>query len=465
MAQASTHKRGYHALVMLFLILTPISASRSLAVENHIQNRTRLHFNQTSSAATLSLCLAVQGVISASYSVYSTYKSYKAYEDEKGKIIQAKDLVGLYKTTHTVLCGAVDDYVRSLLSGAQTFQSIAQHPNCDQAEKSFLVTYLAEVRGQPLGNKEEIREAVDRICRDGFTKSDAMALKLEETWWMGVAQGLGCQSGPVDDKFLTDVWSGSSAMQSSSLLQRKSGVDVIGIGLMFVSMNTDAFSIFGTFTPEGSSAKVYEDFTINSIQSLNRLSCRLSHPMYLRSLRAEVLEKATLAFEFNHAGLTLPQQNVDVCKDIPEECDFHMVCHQSKKCLIQIVDLFDKSHSVCGRNSFPSVEEQSKCFTIWTMDEDRTKAISDSHAGSVCQKNPSQFYKICGPSGQGIVHQSCIKWGDSEWVPDRVNGYQRMKPVAKYDSLCQTPFDRLKEASELIQNLEEKKTECGWPGI
>jgi len=451
----------------LFLILTPISASRSVALGGHVQNGTRLHFNQTSSVAELGLCFLVQGIISASYSIYSTYQSYKDFEIEKEKVSQASGYVSLFHNTHAVLCGAVDGYVRSLLKGAQQFQSIAKNPECDQADKDFLVTYLAEVRGQPLGPKPEIQAAVDSICSKGFTKSDAMAIKLEETWWKGVEHGLGCKTEPVDDKFLTDVWSGSSANQSSSLLQRKLAVELISLGLFVVVMHTDAFSFFDTFTPEGSSAKIYEDFSIQSLESLKQLSCRLSHPMYLRSLRAEVLERATLALEFSHADLTMPQQDVDVCQDKYEECVHYMACHEKRRCLIQIVDLFDKQDD-CGRELFhttPTEQRQRDCFEIWARNEKRMESISSAYIGQLCLAKPSsQFYKFCGPNGNGIVHQSCLKWED--WEPKRVNAYQHTRPFAKYDENCEnTPFDRLKQASELVQNLGEKKTECGWPGI
>jgi len=418
----------------------------------------------------ITILLTLQAIISAGYAVYTTFKNIQDIKDGKKKLAHANVMVNLFKTTQTNLCQSVREFLASLVRAGQMFVQSSQNPDCSTHEYkiALLKRYLAGAHGQPFGKKADIDAIVHKVCSAGFTTQAAIELNLEILWWRGVEQGLGCSALPVDTTFLEAVWSGSPAttQASSSLLQKHqlNPINVIGVGLFITVIHTDMFSATGAFSPVGSAADVYEHFTTDQVEGLRLISCRLSYPMYLRSLRVEALERALLALDFESAGLDFPSLNdLDVCGKT-SQCQYRMVCLKQERCLRAIVDMFPPG-SDCHRDEV-SLAKERQCFSYLMGDKDTSNKLSNFPVGSECKLLNDEFYKFCGARRETtittIVPVQCFSW--QQWEPQRANSYERMKPVAEYQASegCSRPFQSLLDAYNLIGKFSEEKEACNW---
>jgi len=455
-------------LIVLLLILTPSMTSReeaNLAIQRH-------SFNMTESEP-LSIILTMSATVSAGYAIYNTFKDASKEKERKNQLGEAKAMAALFDDTHRDLCTAVHGFLQSLLQAGQKFVESSASVSCTGiGNLEILKGSLAEADEKPFGNAEQINAVIQDMCSESFTERAAIKLHLEIERWNGVQQGLGCSTSSLDTSFLEQAWKkhGAARIQptSNSLQQSQfrfiTPMDWIAIGLFLVVLHTDIYSAIGAFSSANSAADVYQSFTTNQVESLQRLSCRLSYPMYLRSLRVKALETALLAVDFNSANLKLPPVH-DL--DVGSDCEgYDMVCLSQTRCLRAIADM--SPNRACGRETISrELAYRKSCLFSSKLDE-----ISNSHEGTDCKLRNGKFYQVCGPDSTlpvvsitTIVPTTCFQW--ETWYPGgaltRANS-GKARPVATYHASreCSQRFQSLKDVGELVSNFKKKKIPCKW---
>jgi len=431
----------------------------------------------------------------------------KAPKKKKNEEVRQADAIAevtLHMKTQRNLCGSVSSFLRSLIEAAilldtthpevhaqsqhldeeeaHAHQDLGGEPPAHEQDLEYLKRFLAEAdtmatnegSPSPFGNLDQIEQTVQEVRSDGFTRLAAVELNLVIERWKGVQLGLGCEPPRMETKFLEKLWRDPSA---SSLLQKSqhkliNPLDWIAIGLFITVLHTDIFSVTDAFSAMGSARDVYGQFTRLNVENLQMLSCRLSYPMYLHTLRVKALERAFLGVSFSKANLKLPEIHaIDVCGK-PDECQgYDMVCLSQHKCLRAIADMFPKG-SPCSRypadGNFP--ERPEACLQNFFNTDIRK--VSHESEGLDCKIDNGKFYKFCGPDGEAdgtittIVPTQCFTW--ETMLPEGVdtgNHYYSAKPIAKYDKnkKCSDQFKALEDVTLLAGDFKRRLASCPFP--